>query len=63
VIRGQPESGRFSVLHLRGDQLIGIDSINAPADHMIGRRILPKRPRLSAEEAADLSFDLKSLGG
>lgn len=60
VVRGAPDAGKFSILHLRKGVLIGIDSINAPADHMTGRRLLPKRPRITAAQAADTAFDLKS---
>ena len=42
VFRGTAEAGKFSVFHYAGGQLIGVDSINAPADHMLGRRILAK---------------------
>ncbi|MGO4716266.1 NAD(P)/FAD-dependent oxidoreductase [Bradyrhizobium sp. 2TAF24] len=40
VISGTPANGAFSIYHFRDDRLQAIDSINRPADHMLGRRML-----------------------
>lgn len=40
VISGAAEDGAFSIYHLCDDELLAIDSINRPADHMLGRRML-----------------------
>ncbi len=40
VTAGSPEEGAFSVYHFRGDKLLAIDSVNRPADHMMGRRMI-----------------------
>jgi 3-phenylpropionate/trans-cinnamate dioxygenase ferredoxin reductase subunit len=40
VLAGSPEDNRFSVFHFAGPRLTAIETINRPADHMIGRRIL-----------------------
>lgn len=61
VARGAVDSGRFSLLYLRGGVLIAVDSANRPADHMLARKLVAARVRLTAEQAADESFDLKSL--
>ena len=61
VIRGTMATGTFSVLHFKADELVAIDSVNSPSDHMIGRRILAGRPRIRPEEAADPDFDLREL--
>ena len=42
VFRGAAEAGKFSIFHYAAGQLIGVDSINSPADHMLGRRVLAK---------------------
>jgi 3-phenylpropionate/trans-cinnamate dioxygenase ferredoxin reductase subunit len=60
VLRGDPESGAFSVFCFRGGRLIGVESVNRPLDHMIARRLLQGEPRLTPEEAADPGFDLKA---
>jgi 3-phenylpropionate/trans-cinnamate dioxygenase ferredoxin reductase component len=61
VTRGVPESHKFSVLYFKQRQLVAIDSINRPADHMAGRKLLASGTSLTPEQAADLSVDLKSL--
>jgi 3-phenylpropionate/trans-cinnamate dioxygenase ferredoxin reductase subunit len=61
VIRGRPAERRFSVFCYRKGRLVGIESINRPADHMVGRRILGAGAHVTPEEAADLSFDLQAL--
>jgi 3-phenylpropionate/trans-cinnamate dioxygenase ferredoxin reductase subunit len=40
ILSGEPEANRFSVYHFAGDRLMSIDSVNRPADHMLGRRML-----------------------
>src|ERR1051325_808812 len=40
VVRGNIEAGEFSVFCYRGDHLLGIESINRPADPAHARRIL-----------------------
>jgi len=51
VLAGSPDENRFAVFHFAGPRLTAIETINRPADHMIGRRIL----------ATDFSPDFDSL--
>jgi 3-phenylpropionate/trans-cinnamate dioxygenase ferredoxin reductase subunit len=60
AIRGDPEEGRFSIFYLRDGVVIAVDSLNRPADHMLARRLVAARARLTRAEAADPGFDLKS---
>lgn len=60
VLRGDAESGEFSVFCYKGGHLLGIESINRPADHAHARRLLSAGRQVSPEEAADLSFDLRA---
>jgi 3-phenylpropionate/trans-cinnamate dioxygenase ferredoxin reductase subunit len=61
ALRGKVEDGRFSLLYLRDGRLIALDSVNRPADHMLGRKLVAGRVRLTPAQAADESFDLKTL--
>jgi 3-phenylpropionate/trans-cinnamate dioxygenase ferredoxin reductase subunit len=61
VIRGNPANGHFSVFHYAGDRLVAIDSVNRPADHMVGRRLIAAGAPLPPGVAADESADLKAL--
>jgi 3-phenylpropionate/trans-cinnamate dioxygenase ferredoxin reductase subunit len=61
VTRGHAAERSFSVFCYRKGRLIGIESINRPADHMAGRRILARGGNVTPEEAADPRFDLRAL--
>jgi 3-phenylpropionate/trans-cinnamate dioxygenase ferredoxin reductase subunit len=60
VLRGDPADRNFSVFCFRGGRLIGVESVNRTADHVIARRLLAGDPALSPEQAADESFDLRA---
>lgn len=61
ITRGDPESRKFSVCHFREGRLMAIDSVNRPADHMAGRKLLASGTQLTPEQAADMSVDLKAI--
>ena len=60
VLRGDPAERNFSVFCFRGRQLVGVESVNRTADHVVARRLLAGDPELSPELAADKSYDLRS---
>ena len=59
VLRGNPADRTFSVFCFRGARLIGVESVNRTADHVVARRLLAGDPLLSPEQAADESYDLR----
>jgi NADPH-dependent 2,4-dienoyl-CoA reductase/sulfur reductase-like enzyme len=61
AVRGSLESGQFSVFYYRQDRLCAVDSINRAGDQMAARRLIGGGISPSPEQAADLSFDFKSL--
>jgi 3-phenylpropionate/trans-cinnamate dioxygenase ferredoxin reductase component len=63
VLRGDPEGGHFSVFCYRGERLIGVESVNRPADHIVARRLLAGDPGLTPAQAADESYDLRAHAG
>ncbi len=40
IVTGEPADNRFSVFHYLRDRLIGIETVNHPADHMLGRKMM-----------------------
>ncbi|MBL8576787.1 MAG: FAD-dependent oxidoreductase [Mesorhizobium sp.] len=40
ILSGDPAENKFSVFHYKGDRLLGIESVNRPADHMLGRKMM-----------------------
>jgi 3-phenylpropionate/trans-cinnamate dioxygenase ferredoxin reductase subunit len=65
VTRGTVEvdaaTKKFSAYYYRAGQLIAIDSLNQPADHMNGRKLFDKGISPTPEQAADTGFELNSL--
>ncbi len=60
VVRGDRAQRSFSAFCYKSGQLVGVESINRASDHVFGRRILAMNRSIEPEQAADLSFDLKS---
>ncbi|WP_066952544.1 NAD(P)/FAD-dependent oxidoreductase [Streptomyces lushanensis] len=61
VVRGEPDSERFSVLYYREDRLLAVDAVNSPADYMAVRGALTRGATVERGAAADTSASLKSL--
>lgn len=61
ILRGDPQSGRFSFIHLARSRIAAIESINNAKDHMIGRRIVGAKVSGERARLADPKFDLKQL--
>jgi 3-phenylpropionate/trans-cinnamate dioxygenase ferredoxin reductase subunit len=61
VTRGKAADKKLSVFYFKGERLAGIDSINRPLDHMMGRKLMSAHVPLTPEQVSDESFDLKRL--
>jgi 3-phenylpropionate/trans-cinnamate dioxygenase ferredoxin reductase subunit len=61
VTRGEPKGNKFSAFYYKGGKLIAIDSLNQPAEHLTGRKLLDKGVSPTPEQAADPGFDLAGL--
>jgi 3-phenylpropionate/trans-cinnamate dioxygenase ferredoxin reductase subunit len=61
VVRGEPDSERFSVLYYRDGGLLGVDAVNAPADYMAVRKALTDGAHIDPDKAADIEVRLKTL--
>lgn len=61
VVVGDRVGRQFSVLCFRGDQLLAVESVNKPGDHMAARKLLVRMPSLTPQEAAVDGFDLRGL--
>ncbi|MDJ0339871.1 FAD-dependent oxidoreductase [Cryobacterium sp. PH31-O1] len=61
VLRGDPETEKFSVLYYRAGQLIAADCVNRPLDFIAVRAMLHSGQHLPADRAVDLSLPLKKL--
>ena len=61
VVRGEPDSERFSVLYYREGRLLGVDAVNSVADYLVVRKALTQGIDLPADAAADAATPLKTL--
>jgi 3-phenylpropionate/trans-cinnamate dioxygenase ferredoxin reductase subunit len=61
VIRGDQRDRAFSVFGFVGGRLKVAESVGRPGEHMAARRIISGGIAITPEQAADRSFDLKSL--
>ncbi|MDH4992117.1 FAD-dependent oxidoreductase [Aquamicrobium lusatiense] len=57
---GTPQDNRFSVYHFAGDRLVAVESVNRPADHMLGRKMLAAGFSPSREAVAEGADALKA---
>lgn len=63
VVRGEMESGQFSLCYFKNSALIAVDSVNMVADHMAARRLLVAGTTVTREQCADASVPLKTYLG
>lgn len=59
VLRGDPETEKFSVLYYRDGELIAADCVNQPLDFMAVRSALGRGASIPPEAAADAAVPLK----
>ncbi|MBS0343337.1 MAG: FAD-dependent oxidoreductase [Proteobacteria bacterium] len=63
VRRPGPNDTAFTLLHYVDGQLVCAESVNAPVDHMMTRKLLEAGKSPAPEQAADAAVPLKSLLG
>lgn len=61
VLRPGASATSFSVFHYAGDELVAVESANAPMDHMMARKILEKGASPARAQVADPKVPLKTL--
>jgi 3-phenylpropionate/trans-cinnamate dioxygenase ferredoxin reductase subunit len=61
VVRGDPLGTSCSVFCFRDGRLLGVETVNRPADHMAARRLIGNHVALSPAQAADATTDLKAI--
>ena len=61
VVRGDPADGAFTVFHLSEGAVIAAETVNGMRDHIVCRKLVGARARLSREALADPVVPLKDL--
>ena len=60
LVRGDPDSGRFSLIYLRANRVIALDCVNSVKDYVQGRALVEAGTQLDRALACDSSIPLKS---
>lgn len=61
VLRGDPAARSFSIVYLKGGQVIALDCVNAIKDYVGGKRLVVDAMRFNPAVLADTSRPLKDL--
>lgn len=58
IMRGDPESGSFTILQMERDRLVASYTVNRAADHMASRKLIGESLAVDVAQAADVSVPL-----
>ena len=61
VLRGSTEKRAFAAFYLKGDRVVGADTISRPQEFMIARRLVAERISVDPALLADDTVNLKTL--
>jgi 3-phenylpropionate/trans-cinnamate dioxygenase ferredoxin reductase subunit len=61
VVRGEPSSRKFAVFHLRDGAVAAVESINAPAEYLVGRKLIAAGACIAPERLADTAIAMKNI--
>ena len=61
VVRGDPATRSFSVVYLRGGQVIALDCVNVVKDYVQGRKLVAASARIDPAKLADAAVPLKQM--
>jgi 3-phenylpropionate/trans-cinnamate dioxygenase ferredoxin reductase component len=59
VLRGDPAARAFSVVYLKGGELVALEAVNRPKDYMAARKLIAERARPNTDRLADAQVALK----
>jgi 3-phenylpropionate/trans-cinnamate dioxygenase ferredoxin reductase subunit len=61
LLRGEPANARFSVFHLRGDQVQCVEALNSPQDFIFGKQLIASRESVDPGKLGDPGIALKEI--
>ncbi|MEI2511610.1 NAD(P)/FAD-dependent oxidoreductase [Acinetobacter soli] len=61
ILRGEPDSGSFTVIYLREGKTISLDCVNRPSDFIQGKAIIEQSIYIPIEQLSDHSQALKDM--
>jgi 3-phenylpropionate/trans-cinnamate dioxygenase ferredoxin reductase subunit len=61
VLRGNPETHKFAVFHLRQGAIAAVEAVNAAPEYLMGRKLIGEGAKVAAERLADPSVPMKNI--
>lgn len=61
VVRGDPDSGKWSLVYLRGGAVVAIDCINNARDYVQGRALVERGAQIDPARLADAAIPLRDM--
>ncbi len=61
VVRGDPQSGAFSVFYFRAGRLIAVDAVNAAPEFIVTKKLIISGQTLAPAQLQDTSVSMKEL--
>jgi 3-phenylpropionate/trans-cinnamate dioxygenase ferredoxin reductase component len=61
VVRGDPDSAKFAVFHMKGSVIRAVEAVNAPAEFMAGRQLIGSQKPVDRAKLADPAVSMKEV--
>lgn len=61
VRRGDPESRKFAMFHLRDGAISAVEAVNAAPEYLVGRRLIGQGTVIPPERLADTAIPMKNI--
>jgi 3-phenylpropionate/trans-cinnamate dioxygenase ferredoxin reductase subunit len=61
VIRGEVQTAKFAIFHLKGDLIHAVEAINSPAEFMAGRQLIGQGRAVDRSRLADPAVSMKAV--
>ena len=61
LVRGDPAAASFAVFHLKGDRIVCVEAVNAPAEFMAGRQMIGRGAAVEPDRLADPTVSMKAV--
>jgi 3-phenylpropionate/trans-cinnamate dioxygenase ferredoxin reductase subunit len=61
LVRGSMEAARFAIFHLKGDRILAVEAVNAPAEFMAGRQLIGQQKPVDLARLADPCVSMKEV--
>jgi 3-phenylpropionate/trans-cinnamate dioxygenase ferredoxin reductase subunit len=61
VMRGDPNSRKFAVFHLREGRVAAVEAVNAAPEYIVGRKLIAEGKSVAPEQLADQAIPMKNI--